>query len=205
MGVSVDNLVFEQSTTTGTGNFSVQPMINDATGQAQSFKNFSDAFGTGTTNQFYYSIRNRIQNPLEYEIGIGYMSTSSTLIRQTILESSNGNSAVNFSAGSKDVICDVPASMQSVWNYKAVSTNYNMLANDGLMEITGGSPTITLITAVGYVGPDIRIKLTAGSGNGTIVPLAASGQTIDGQASIVLTQQNASISINSNGANWLLL
>lgn len=203
MGVSVDNLVFEQSTTTGTGNFSVQPMINDATGQAQSFKNFSDAFGTGATNQFYYSIRNRVVSPLEYEVGIGYMSTSSTMIRQTILESSNANAAVNFSGGSKDVICDVPASMQSVWNYQAVSGNYNMLQNDCVMEVTGGSPTITLISAVGYVGPDIRIKLTAASGNFTLSP--SSGQTIDGAANLVVSQQYQSVSINSNGTNWLLL
>lgn len=177
-------------------------MVGDT--PSQTFKNFSDAFGTGVTNQFYYCIRNRNQNPLEYEVGIGYMNSSTVLVRQTVIQSSNANAAVNFSTGTKDVLCDVPAAIQSVYNYKAVSGNYQMLANDYLMEVTGGSPTITMISAVGYVGPDIKVKLT-GSGNVTIAPAAASGQTFDGNASVVLATQNSSVSMNSNGTNWLLL
>ncbi len=46
----------------------------------------------------------------EWEVGIGtYTSSGTTLSRDTILESSNSGSAVNFSAGTKDVFVTYPA------------------------------------------------------------------------------------------------
>ena len=43
-------------------------------------------------------------------VGIGtYTSSGTTLSRDTILESSNSGSAVNFSAGTKDVFVTYPA------------------------------------------------------------------------------------------------
>ncbi len=93
------NLVFEQSTTTGTGNFTLSAYTG--------WRRCSDAFGTGSTNVFGYTIRH--QAAAEYEVGIGYMSDANTLVRLTIIDSSNANAAVNFSAGTKDVMHAVNA------------------------------------------------------------------------------------------------
>lgn len=126
MTVAYDNLVYEVSTTTGTGSFTLYPMISDTPSQA--FRNFSDAFGTGAAATFYYCIRNR--TVAEYEVGIGYMSNSTTLVRQTIIESSNSNNAVNFSTGTKDIICDIPA------EYQVDSNTLGSLAYDSSITVS---------------------------------------------------------------------
>lgn len=101
---SVANLVWETSTSTGTGNLTVA-----AFGQR-----FSDAFGTGvTTDVFPYFIVNR-DVPGEWEYGTGHMSDANTLVRDTVIESSNSNAAVSFSAGTKDVANDVPADLSDL-------------------------------------------------------------------------------------------
>lgn len=94
------NLIHETSDTTGTGNFTLTAVA----------QRFSAAFGTGAGNTFDYFIVNR--EAVEWERGIGYMSDANTLVRDTVIESSNSNAAVNFSAGTKDVANDVPAAEQ---------------------------------------------------------------------------------------------
>lgn len=97
------NLVHEQSTTNGTGDFT----LSGVNGK----RSFSDAFGTGSDpDVFYYFISNR--GAAEWEVGTGHMSDASTLVRDTVIASSNSNSAVNFSAGTKDVTNDIPAGAQ---------------------------------------------------------------------------------------------
>ena len=48
----------------------------------------------------------------EWERGTGSMSDANTLVRDTVIESTNSNNAVNFSAGVKDVTNDIPAGTQ---------------------------------------------------------------------------------------------
>lgn len=99
------NLIREESTTTGTGNLTLAAV--------NGYVRFSDStygFGTGGTDDFWYFISNR--NAAEWEIGTGHMSDANTLVRDTILFSSNANAAVSFSAGTKDVTNDIPASYQ---------------------------------------------------------------------------------------------
>lgn len=100
---SIDNLVHQQSTTTGTGNLTVTAV----TSRLQ----FSTRFNTGASNTFYYFVTN--QGADEWEYGSGYMSNSTVLVRDTVIESSAGaSSAENFSAGTKDITCDLPAENQ---------------------------------------------------------------------------------------------
>jgi hypothetical protein len=73
------------------------------TGAVSGFQSFS-AIGDGNTT--YYAV----VGGTEWEVGIGtYTLLGTTLSRDTILESSNGGTAVNFSAGTKNVFVTYPA------------------------------------------------------------------------------------------------
>ena len=96
MALVVKDRVQETSTTTGTGTFTLG-------GAVSGFQSFS-AIGNGNTT--YYAI----VLGSEWEVGLGtYTSSGTTLSRDTILESSNSGSAVNFSAGTKNVFVTYPA------------------------------------------------------------------------------------------------
>jgi hypothetical protein len=96
MALVVKDRVQETSTTTGTGTFTLA-------GAVSGFQSFS-AIGDGNTT--YYAI----VGGTEWEVGLGtYTSSGTTLARNTILESSNGGTAVNFSAGTKNVFVTYPA------------------------------------------------------------------------------------------------
>lgn len=96
------NLVHQTSTGTGTGNLTLVAVNGK--------QSFSDAFGTGGSDVFDYFISN--QDASEWERGTGSMSDATTLVRDTVIESTNSDAAVNFSAGTKDVTNDVPADNQ---------------------------------------------------------------------------------------------
>ena len=98
MALVLKDRVRVTSSTTGTGTFTL--------GAASAgYQDFS-VIGDGNTT--YYAIQNSGDNT--WEVGIGtYTSSGTTLSRDTILESSNGGTAVNFAAGTKDVFVTYPA------------------------------------------------------------------------------------------------
>ena len=98
MALVVKDRVRETTTTTGTGTITLG-------GAATGFQSFSVI---GDANTTFYTIQ--LSNTNEWEVGIGtYTLSGTTLSRDTILESSNSGSAVNFSAGTKDVFVTYPA------------------------------------------------------------------------------------------------
>jgi len=98
MALVVKDRVRETTTTTGTGTITLG-------GAATGFQSFSVI---GDANTTFYTIQ--LANTNEWEVGVGtYTLSGTTLSRDTILESSNGGSAVNFSAGTKDVFVTYPA------------------------------------------------------------------------------------------------
>src|SRR6056300_1827959 len=113
MALVVNDRVKETSTTTGTGTFTLA-------GAVLGFETFSTALGN--TNTTYYSIVN--ENG-EFEVGLGTVGAG-TLARTTILSSSNSDSAVNFSAGTKDVFCTLPASKAVI-----LDSSGDIVANNG--------------------------------------------------------------------------
>ena len=61
------------------------------------------------TNTTYYAIFN--QGTSEFEVGIGTVTDASTdTIKNGVISSSNSDSLVDFSGGTKDVFCTLPAS-----------------------------------------------------------------------------------------------
>ena len=101
MALVLNDRVKETTTSTGTGT------INLA-GAETGFETF--VAGVGNSNTCYYCIAH--QSADEFEVGLGTVTdaTPDTLARTTIISSSNSDSAVNFSAGTKDVFCTLPAS-----------------------------------------------------------------------------------------------
>ena len=101
MAFVLNDRVKETTTSTGTGT------INLA-GAATGFETF--VAGVGNSNVTYYCIAH--QTAAEFEVGIGTVTDASpdTLSRTTVLSSTNSDSAVDFSAGTKDVFCTLPAS-----------------------------------------------------------------------------------------------
>lgn len=108
MALVIADRVRETSTTTGTGTLTLG-------GAVTGYQTFSSGVGNGNT--CYYAIT----LGSDWEVGLGtYTSAGATLSRDTILASSNANSAVNFGAGTKDVFVTYPAG-KSV--YKDASGN----------------------------------------------------------------------------------
>ena len=101
MAFVLNDRVKETTTTTGTGTISLA-------GAETGFETFVS--GIGTTNKTFYAIE--LPGNAEFEVGIGTVTDASpdTLSRDTIISSSNSDSAVDFSAGTKNVFCTLPAS-----------------------------------------------------------------------------------------------
>ena len=116
MALVVNDRVKETSTTTGTGTFSLD-------GAVSGFETF--VAGIGNSNTTFYSI---VNTDGAFEVGIGTVTdaTPDTLSRDTILSSSNSDSAVDFAAGTKQVFCTLPASKAVI-----LDSSGNIVANNG--------------------------------------------------------------------------
>jgi hypothetical protein len=105
MALVVKDRVKVTSTTAGTGTFTLGSAV-------LGFQDFS-VIGDGNTT--YYTITG--VGSAEFEVGIGtFTASGTTLSRDTILESSNSGSTVNFSAGDKEVFVTYPAEKAVYFN-----------------------------------------------------------------------------------------
>ena len=96
MALVLRDRVKETSTTTGTGTYTLA-------GAVTGFEAFSSV---GNGNTTYYACT----DGTDFEVGIGtYTASGTTLARTTILQSSNSDSAVNWGAGTKTLLCTLPA------------------------------------------------------------------------------------------------
>ena len=121
MALVINDRVKESTTTTGTGTVTLG-------GAVSGFETF--AAGIGNSNTTYYCI---VLNA-EFEVGLGTLaSDSSTLARTTIISSSNSDSAVDFSAGAKEVFCCLPASKSTVLD---ASNNLTLPAKFIMPDVT---------------------------------------------------------------------
>jgi hypothetical protein len=99
MALVLKDRVKETTATTGTGAIALG-------GAVDNFQAFSAVLSD--TDTTYYAVIDVTNS--DFEVGLGtYASGGNTLARTTVLESSNGGSAVNFSAGTKNVFMAYPA------------------------------------------------------------------------------------------------
>lgn len=84
---------------------------------------------------------------------------------------------------------------------RAVSTDVQLNLDDEFLVIDGGAPTLTLPTAVQIPSRSITIKSLTGTG----IVNTVLGQTIDGAPTFSFTAVDESLSVKSDGQNWLIV
>jgi len=148
MALVLKDRVRVTSSTTGTGTFTL--------GAASAgFQDFS-VIGDGNTT--YYAIQNSGDNT--WEVGIGtYTASGTTLSRDTVLESSNSGSLVNFAAGTKDVFVTYPAEKGLYLDASGNSIGLGTPASATLTNATG----LPISTGVSGLGSGIATFLTTPS------------------------------------------
>ncbi len=128
MAFILKDRIRETSTTTGTGDFTLA-------GAVSGLRSFSSVCSIGDT--FWYAI---VVAGGDWETGIGTYSGTNTLTRTTVIESTNSNAAVSFSAGTKDVFIDLPASRAlSIDGASAFTNTQKGQARDNIAAAWNGS------------------------------------------------------------------
>jgi len=151
MALVLADRVKETTTVTGTG---AATLLGAATG----FQSFAVV---GNTNTTYYTIAG--QTGSEWEVGIGtYSTTGPTLTRTTVLASSNSGSAVNFSAGTKDVFVTYPAG-------RSISGGEGYTENDTTIDVSSTINTGRNAVSAGPITLASGITVTVPSGSRWVV------------------------------------
>ena len=134
MALVVADRVKETTTTTGTGAISLA-------GAATNFRTFSSVLSNADTT--YYAIVDNAN--FAFEVGLGtYASSGNTITRTTVLSSSNSNSAVNFGAGSKDVILTYPADKAVFEDADGIVSIENLQFDTNAMKATNTNGNVQL-------------------------------------------------------------
>lgn len=157
------NNLAQTSTTTGTGNLTLV-----ATGW-NGCKPLSTFF-TQATHRFEYTIQN---DNGEKEKGIGYLSNSTTLVRERVIDNHlQTNALVNFSAGTKVVMCSTDAGSGIV----------QMVRSDGelcsLHNVSGTAGTVALTANVARLVPFWLHRPLAASAIGLNVTTVVASTTL---------------------------
>ena len=127
MALVLADRVKETSSTTGTGTYTLA-------GAVTGFESFASV---GDGNTTYYVCT----DGTDFEVGIGtYTASGTTLARTTILQSSNSDAAVNWSAGTKTLFVSQPAE-------KAV--HKDNLQTEGLTYFDAAGEAVALSIALG--------------------------------------------------------
>jgi len=194
MALVVNDRVKETTATTGTGTL-------DLAGAVQDFEGF--VAGIGNSNTTYYAIVNTGTG--EFEVGLGTVTDAATdtLSRDTIISSSNSDAAVNFSAGTKDVFCTLPASKAVVEDENNdvtlpadLTIGANLDVSSGTIKLDGNYPTGTDNVALGDTALDAGSL--SGGGNTAIGSKSLSFNTT-GENNTALGE--ASLFLNTTGVN----
>jgi hypothetical protein len=185
MAFAVADRVRETTTTTGTGTLNLG-------GAVSGFRTFVSGIGDG--NVTYYAIVHR--TAAEFEIGIGTVTDASTdtLSRTTVLSSSNSNSAVSFSAGTKDVFCTQPASKAVFEDNNAdVTLPDDLILGSDSAVLKFGADSDTTLTHTDGTGLTLNStnKLTFGDAASFVQQSSNGVLRIDGEATIDLNASTA--------------
>ena len=122
MAFVIKDRIKEVTTTTGTGAIALG-------GASATFDTFQSVLtNTDTT---YYAIVHTTSGVDEWEVGLGTWNTGNTLTRTTVISGSNGTSAVDFQAGTKQIFITMPASKSTI-----IDASGNVDLNGGTIDGT---------------------------------------------------------------------
>lgn len=98
------------------------------------------------------------------------------------------------------------ATLAALNKITSVSANTVLDSTYGTVKVdaSGGTRTITLPTAVGISGKIYTI-IKSDSADNSVIVATTSSQTINGLTTYVMRVQNESVTIQSDGANWVIL
>jgi hypothetical protein len=154
--------VRETTTTAGTGTVTLD-------GAAIGYQSFGTAFGSGAL--VYYVIA----GPVEWEIGIG-TTGAGTLARTTVLQSTNGDALVPFSAGQKDVFCAYVADRAVTTSDAAALTNKTI---DSYTNFVGANQLHIKCKAMANLAKGTVCKITGWNAGENAVEVDAMTSTAD--------------------------
>lgn len=161
--LSVRPRIAESTTSTGTNNLTLA-------GALPTCRSFNE--GVGLNSIFLYAIEpvdaNGVPTGTNFEIGLGYLSATTTLVRLQVLHSSNSNALVNLAAGTKNVYLVDPRAMLS-WESddftsSALLTTGNISALAWGSSAAGTAANSWQSNVSGYPGI-LRLTTGATSGN----------------------------------------
>lgn len=156
--------VRETSTTTGTGDITLA-------GAVSGYRAFSAVCSTNDT--FWYAI---VHSATAWETGLGTYSASNTLTRTTVLESSNGGSAVSFGPGTKDVFIDLPASKVLIPGQMYGTTTNDNASSGNIGEYVQGVATNSAANVtITIASPGVVSETAHGRGLGSPVTFSTTG------------------------------
>ena len=209
MALVIKDRVKETTTTTGTGTFNLAGAVSGFEGFIQ----------VGDGNTTYYVCTDNT----DFEIGIGTFTDASpdTLSRDTILQSSNSDNKVDWSAGTRTIFCTYPAD-KAVFEDASNNINGTFVGNitgdvtgnadtattlENAREINGtsfnGSANITVTAAAGTLtGNTLNSTVTASSL--TSLGTLASNLNLGGQ-DIVTTTSNQDIDLAAHGTGKVVV
>ena len=205
MALVVKDRVKETTSTTGTGTLTLA-------GAVAKFQSFS-VVGDGNTT--YYAIESG--NGSDWEVGVGtYTASGTTLSRDTILESSNGGTAISLS-GTSTVFCTYPAERSvntaSPHTFTANQTiNADLTVDTDTLYVDSTNNRVGIGTSSPatklHVAGDAIIK--QGAGNTAIFSIAGNNNSAGSSAfdfiqggdnhSYIVNRSNADIRIYTNNA-----
>ena len=190
--------VKETSTSAGATTFALA-------GAATGYRSFASVCSIGDT--FYYAISHQTSN--EWETGLGTYSGADTLTRTTVHSSSNSGSAVNFSAGTKEVFLALTATQLSTLGTVSSVTGTGAVNGISLSGTVTGTGNIALGGTLS--GVDLTAAVSGilpvtnggtGTATGSITGTSALTFTAGGtNNSIALSASDATLNTTSNGAD----
>ena len=143
---------------------------------------------TGSNSVFLGQSTRASANGNSNEIVIGHSTTGNGSNTTTI-----GNTSITKAYIRGALITQMP--------YVAKTTTYTITSDDYAIECTSGTFTVSLPTAVGISG---KVYVVKNSGTGVITVDPNSTETIDGNLALDLYQYD-SVTLMSNGANWIII
>ena len=192
----LNDRVKETSTSTGTGTINLAGAVGN-------FETFVAGIGDGNTT--YYAIVHRTAN--EFEIGLGTITDASTdtltgRSNANVISSSNSDNVVDFSAGTKDVFCTLPASKAiTLDNSGNIPLGTVTLDSSGNITLDADGGTITFADAGSSLGTITSSGYSGKAATATALATARDigGVSFDGTGNIDLPGVNTAGNQNTSG------